>query len=518
MSVSTAMIPTTRDRLSWLWLVIGGALIPFAHVHWVIPVAAWLMPICLLRFTRTQRARVGVPALIIVYGLGVALAMSNGYLDPPPSIEFALLFYSGYGLVLALPYVADRLIASRLTGWLRTLVFPLAVTTLDWLMSFSPFPTFGSLAYSQYGLLPLVQVVSLTGIWGLTFLIAWGASAINVAWTGDFQRRVVRSQLVPFLAVFVAVMLFGSLRLVLAETPADTLRVAGLVPARSLWRYLPVADIARAGEADRAALQGELTRNLDDLFARTAQEARAGAQIVVWAETAAFILKENEAAVIDRARASAREAHIYLQLGLMTIDRTQHHPFSENRLVMIDPAGDVQWDYHKAFPVPIGDAAEISPGPKVVPTVETPLGRLAAVICFDADTPSYIRQAGLAQADVLLVPADDWFANRFDHAQMATFRAVENGVSLVRPTGKGISIAVDQFGRVLAFADFFASASTTLIASVPAQGQPTLYVRIGDSFAYLCAAGLFASVVMVWLRRSATQSVSTGKRQLSTTP
>ena len=58
MSASTVSVYSTSNRLNWLWLVMGSALIPFAHVHWVIPVAVWLAPIFLLRFTRTQRARI----------------------------------------------------------------------------------------------------------------------------------------------------------------------------------------------------------------------------------------------------------------------------------------------------------------------------------------------------------------------------------------------------------------------------------------------------------------------------
>jgi apolipoprotein N-acyltransferase len=155
---------------------------------------------------------------------------------------------------------------------------------------------------------------------------------------------------------------------------------------------------------------------------------------------------------------------------------------------MIDPSGSVVWDYAKTNH-PLGDKAIFAPGPGVLPMVNSPFGRLTTVICFDADFPSLIRQAG--GADLLLVPANDWEPVAEFHSRMAIFRAIENGVSLVRPTGNGISLAVDDLGRLRAYnADYFMTGKHTLITTVPIKGRPTLYSRIGDSFAYLCVVVL----------------------------
>ena len=55
-----------RGRRSWLWLAVGAALLPFTMFQYVIPVAAWLSPIFLLRFVRLTRARVGLPVVALV--------------------------------------------------------------------------------------------------------------------------------------------------------------------------------------------------------------------------------------------------------------------------------------------------------------------------------------------------------------------------------------------------------------------------------------------------------------------
>ena len=115
---------------------------------------------------------------------------------------------------------------------------------------------------------------------------------------------------------------------------------------------------------------------------------------------------------------------------------------------------------------------------------------MAAAICFDADFPEFIRQASQGAADLLIVPANDWGEIKNIHPQMAAFRAIENGVPLVRPAASGISTAFDAWGRVLGMTDYFSPGDRTLTVQVPAGRVSTLYARTGDLFAWLCVAGL----------------------------
>ncbi len=102
--------------------------------------------------------------------------------------------------------------------------------------------------------------------------------------------------------------------------------------------------------------------------------------------------------------------------------------------------------------------------------------------------PALIRQAGRRGADVLIAPYGE--NPPFESRAVAITRAIENGVSLVRPTGKGISLITDNRGRVLGSQDYFASSSGIMIVTIPIHGARTLYGQVGDVFAYLCVAGL----------------------------
>ena len=496
----------TSYRRSWVWLLAGTVLLPFAQFQTVLPLASWVAPIFLLRFARTQRPWLALSMLALAQYLGATFSL-RGVLPTPTVYLFGLT-----GMLGVLPYGLDLLLARRFTGLVRTLPFPLASVALDWLFGLSGFGTLGSPAYSQVGALPLTQLVSVTGIWGLVFLMAWLAPAVNDAWEHRFAWPSVRTSLLPVAIAVLLVVLLGSLRLAFAPPAGPTVRVAGLAADRVLWhgqRVPPLAELAAGSDAVRGTARAAYAPVVDELFARTTQVARAGATIVVWSEAAAFTLTEDEPALIVRAQQVARQEAVYLQLGLIVVLRSDHAPYAENRAILIDPAGTVVWDYAKTIH-PLGDAAVFAPGPGIVPTVQTPYGVLATVICFDADYPALVRQAGLAGADILLVPSNDWQPIDTMHARANSMRAIENGVALVRPTGNGLSLAVDHLGQERAVADYFATDRLTMVADVPMNGVPTIYAHIGDSVAYAAITVLGALAALAMRRR---RSVALGTAQ-----
>lgn len=484
-------------RRSWLWLAVGAVLLPFTILRTVIPLAAWLAPIFLLRFARTQRARVALPAVGIV-SYAASLIAFRGVLPAP-----MLYIVTAASIIGVLAYGADLLLAPRLRGVLRTLVFPMADLSVTFVFSQGGFGSMGAAAYSQVDNLPLSQVVSITGIWGLGFLISWAAPVVNELWERGFNLRAARRSVGAFTGVMIAVLLLGGARVAFAPPSAPTVQIANLAPDRQLDE---VADVARQEARPLPAAQRTelheryLQPVLDDLFSRTRQAAQGGAKIVVWSEAASFVFAQDEAAVIERARELARSEQIYLQIGLVSLLPTDHYPFVDIRAILLDPEGGVAWDYTKAT-VPLNDGN--APGPGIVPTVDTPYGRLATVICFDASFPGLVRQAGQAGADILLVPSSDWAQVTEPLGRTAVLRAVENGMSLVRSTRRGTSFAVDHQGRqVGSKADYFVADQQTMVTHMPISGTRTVYAQIGDSFAYLAMAGLLVLAVVAFRRRS----------------
>jgi apolipoprotein N-acyltransferase len=488
------------DRWSWIWLVVGAALLPWTNLQTLLPVAAWLAPVFLLRFVRTQRARVGLPVLVLVMSLTVLVPLRDGFFPVADGMGY-YLFVAGLGLGGTVPYALDRLLVPRSRGVARVLVFPAAVVTVELLGTFgNPFGTAGSTAYSQYASLPLVQLVSVTGIWGLTFLVSWLAPVVNELWERGPGDRTVRVGSALLVAVLSAVLIFGGARLAFDAPAGETVRVAALAPDRELSDLAYSAPLLRPGTGpERAAASDRyFAPVLDDLFARSQREAQAGAKIVSWSEASARVLEEDREAMVARAAELAEREQVYLQVSMMVLLRDAGleagQPVNENHAVLLDPQGEVAWDYLKSRPTP-GDGH--GPGPGVIPYVDTPYGRLATIICQDDFFPSLVRQAGRAEADILLLPSSDWTSIAAWHAQQAPFRAAENGMALVRPTRQGISLATDAQGRLVGHkADYFVADDQTLVTSVPTEGTHTIYVTIGDSIGY---AGVLGLVVLAGL-------------------
>ena len=140
-------------------------------------------------------------------------------------------------------------------------------------------------------------------------------------------------------------------------------------------------------------------------------------------------------------------------------------------------------------------------------TANTPYGKLSGIVCWDADLPMTVRQAGKQQADILLLANGDNPGHFREHAQMSIFRAIENGVSLVRQDGRGLSLATDPYGRVLAMVDLRTATEPVMSAQVPTEGVFTIYPIIGDLFGWLSVIGLV--VIAGWAVIQARRSTST---------
>jgi len=131
----------------------------------------------------------------------------------------------------------------------------------------------------------------------------------------------------------------------------------------------------------------------------------------------------------------------------------------------------------------------IEPGDRVLRTFKSPFGVISGLVCWDADFAATVRQAGRNGTDILLVPSNDNRAVDPMHTRMAVYRAIENGVSLVRQASNGLSIVTDPYGRVVGAMDHFSASERVMVAQVPTHGVFTVYSVIGDLFGWLAVAG-----------------------------
>ena len=520
MSTATSRVNPLENQLnqepesqsaSWLCLLCAAVLLLFSDGRNTIALTAWLAPALMLRFVRTQPAWRGLPVAYVVMIVFRAVAMRG--MSPIPGI-FYYIFLVISGVSGLFPYLADRLAAPRLKGMWNTLVFPCTLVTAQFIYSHGPMGSWGSIPYTQSGNLPLLQLLSVTGLWGITFLIGWFAGVVNWTWQQGLQERSTDrrslSPLLLFAGIYVAVILLGGARLVLFPPAAATVRIASLSPAKEGARIGGdlLQTVVRGEASNDQITQFKVAANADatELLARSEHEAIAGAKIIFWSETAAFVLKEDEAGLLGRGRALASQYHVYLGMALGAWTPGAKLPF-ENKLVLIEPTGKIAWQYLKARPTPGPEAATSVRSDGRLRQLDTPYGRLDAAICYDMDFPKLMAQAGEQGAEVVLSPAGDWRAIDPRHTEIASFRAIEQGFNLIRQSHGGLSAAYDFEGRRLASMDEYQSADLTMIAEVPTRGTRTIYSVLGDWLAWLCILGLLTLIVAAWriARRSTLQ-------------
>jgi apolipoprotein N-acyltransferase len=294
-----------------------------------------------------------------------------------------------------------------------------------------------------------------------------------------------------FAAVAAIVWSAGAIRLALAPTDRPSMRVATINRPLDLFAPGEMTRIAegRVSPAERASFGDKLVRLHDAFLDGTRREARAGARLVVWPEQNLLVFKDDEAAFLERATQVAASERIYIAIGMGTVHLGEPLPF-ENKLVLVDPDGHIEMSYRKEHPVMGWEAGIMRVGTGGIQVRATRAGRIGGAICFDADFPEFIRQAGRGGTDIFVLPTNEWRGIKDLHLQMHVFRAIENGMPVVRAAAVGLSAAIDPWGRVLAVSDHFAPGDTTLVAQLPVGHIPTLYSRVGDLFAWLCVAGV----------------------------
>ncbi len=471
-STRSAPLPLRSATLTRAAFLIAAVVaMTFATGNHALGLAAWVAPILLLAYVRRgsrgSALLSGAAAMVAAQMIGW-----SGVLPFSGGTYYAVT--GAVGLVFFLPYAVDRLVAPLLQRGGRLLLFPLCWVVVEHLFIQAGQGSWGAAAYAHLDEPALLQVASVAGLSGITFLNGLLASAAVNAWDSDWRKADLRIVLCTA-AMIGLVIVAGSVRL--ASPPANaSVRAAGIVVDnmevfRNSWGPLSYGRPLTAAAAEKAR---PLARRLqDDLVRATRREARAGARLVVWSEGNALVFSADEETFVAEGQKVAREERIYLFMAMAVM--TPGERLAENKLVVIDPAGRVRANYLKSHPTP-GEASVAGDGR--VGWIDTPFGRIAWAICYDYDYPALIAQAGRAGADILINPAWDDRGMTPLHARMATLRSIETGAAMLRPTNGGLSLAVD--GRGATLSQVGPQGTHSIVASLPVRRLPTLYPRLGD--------------------------------------
>ena len=380
--------------------------------------------------------------------------------------------------------------------WLAPVFWVALEWARGWIGGGFPWVPLGS---SQGSVLPIAQLASVTGVYGVSFLVALVGTAAAVVGLSQRRNQLIASAAVVLLVVVVAAA--GMMRL------ADSrLSTSGRVVRVGLIQ----GNVAQDQKWDAAFREAILTRYL-----RLSREALlSGAQLVIWPEASTPFFLDRDSALAAPIRALAAQARVPFVIGTDEYDGRLIY----NAASVVGADGKARGSYRKIHLVPFGEfvplkkllffvgplveaVSDFSPGtdPAVLDLGNGMRGSVA--ICYESTYPTLTRAFANGGAQLLMVITNDaWFGDSsaaYQHFQMGAMRAIETGRYLARAGNTGITAVVDPYGRVVAQADMFQA--TALAADVRLLDDRTIYTRTGDMIAWLCAA--LTLMVAVVLRR-----------------
>jgi apolipoprotein N-acyltransferase len=355
------------------------------------------------------------------------------------------------------------------------------------------------LGYSQSTVPPVIQVASLFGVFGVSGLVAFGNAAVAWLAVTHGRRRLVGS--VVAVLVLAAAVGWGGYRtrdgrLTAEGTPLRVALVQGNIPQDQKW------DPARAGQI------------IERYFSLSRQAAREGARFIIWPESSLPFYLEEEPGGRELVEDLVRETGVSFLIGSDQLERGPV-PRYYNAAFLLGPDGGTVAVYRKMHLVPFGEyvplrrlffflsplveaVSDFSPGDRPV-MLPVEGYDTSTAICYEVVYPGLIRQSVIEGSRLLTTITNDaWYGRSsapHQHFWQAAMRAVEQGRYMARAANTGISGIVDPYGRVAARTEIFETG--VLVGEVRLLTSRTIYSRIGDLFAYACAALTLAAVIAV---------------------
>ena len=433
----------------------------------------WLAPIPLLSISLHTTGKMTFVISFIAYLIGRLSWVT--YLISVATVIPAIIFTLALPFIFALIMVLTRGIVIQTNSWYSIFAFPVFFTTFEFLLiKLSPDGTAASIGYSQLNFLPIIQIASVTGILGITFLVTFIPAAITISWHYHMEKIKFRLAVAVSSIIVVIVFIFGILRLNHASQ-MTTVKV-GLAVLDEKFHHI----------TNRPDYQEEI-QTAENYAQEVIRLASQGAQLVVLPERAININKESDSAVMHILTSVAKENHVVLITGYTNFKNAPER----NSALVIDANGNAAADYNKVHLVP-GLESQFTHGEQI--GLFTFQGTQSGVaICKDLDFPGYIMKYGTANITVLYIPAWDFGADDWLHSRMAVLRGVENGFSEVRTARQGRLTISDCYGRVSSEANSVNGAEATLTGNISLQKLDTTYTHFGDWFGIvnLIATGCF---------------------------
>lgn len=414
------------SRLAIISSIISGVLIALSMPNFNLWPLAWvaLVPLLVMLY---EQPRERLFFLALPFGLIWSVAVHNWYpalFSPVLGYFLIVLVGAVYAWMIELGIWLQR----KLPVSIKVLAVPLTWAALEWLRFVAPVTRewwFVLLAKSQWNFPPALQVLSITGFLGLSFMIMLvnaGLALLIIHW-----RQEKKLNIPAMAAVSIVIVMVGVGALTIPDAPADSDRfMIGATTDLSLQDPAIQSTVSTEFSQNVFHVNAELTRRI----VTESGEAESKLAFVVWPENK--FIDVDDAVFMDQIEKLATDLNIYI-----VVNGAWYTPAGRyNAALMVGPDGQEIGRQAKInlYPGESFFGKKLVPGPKEYPVFDTSYGKVGLGICYDIHFACVVRNLARNNAQIIFMPINaDFNHNRWFPIFMATdaiFRAVENNVAI----------------------------------------------------------------------------------------
>lgn len=382
----------------------------------------------------------------------------------------------------------------------------------SWVLTGFPWENLG---YSQYRILPLIQISDITGVYALSFVIVLANCAVLKMIK---QLKLFTAESALCLICLTGILVYGLIKLPGPDSDppeGDGLKTVLIQP-----------NIPQDIKWDPAYLK----KTMETLSRLTLESADKSPDIVIWPESATPFYFQAEDTYLQTVAGLVEKTGAYLLLGSPSFEVTNDRVTYYNSAFLISPERVIVDRYDKMHLVPYGEyvplarffpfidklvegTGDFSPGTEQK-NLPLPSCSLASVICYEIIFPDLVRKFVKDGAGIIVnITNDAWFGRTsapYQHLSMTVFRAVENRRYLARAANTGISAFIEPSGKIVSQTEIFTEAA--LSDMIYCQDELTFYTRYGDIFAFCCAVVCFLFITTAFTRNRINRKKFSGEK------
>lgn len=434
----------------------------------------WIAPIALLIYVFDTSIIYASISTFISYFFADFLSLYCQFINLPvvfkPFIPVLPFIYGSLAsaVIITIGVLLTKILVTQKPDWKNIFILPAYITSYEYITSIiSESGRNDSIALTQSHYPIVLQIVSITGMWGLTFLLVLVPTSIAIAWhyRANIRNCFLSAGLPIVLISFI--LLWSQYRINHMEYIA-TIKVGAAATAATI-NDLKSTDI-------------HVTKSVIEKNTRLVKVlAKQGVNYAVLPEKILTLTPQNNNHVLEQFSNLAKSNNISLIAGFNQKDSVT----GKNIAYAFSNTGTIIAAYQKHYLVQFSPESKYQAGNSLS---IFPIGQLKAgiSICHDMDFQQIGRLYGKEQIGILFVPALDFVADENMHMRPALIMSVENGFSLVRAAQWGLLSISDPTGKMIANQPTSFEHDTYIVSDVPLNNKATIYSIYGDWFAWVC--------------------------------